>query len=302
MQGTVLRAQSGFFWVKTDAGVLECRLRGRLKKERQSADIAVIGDMVEVTPLPHDTGVIEAVAERHSKFSRKQPGSRGAWKEDVMVANLDQVLVVFACARPQPHVRMIDRFLVIAEYNEIEPVIIANKVDLVGEQEAHHLFAVYERVGYRVHYVSARTGLGVETLREQLDGRISVVSGPSGVGKSSLLNTLHPGLNLNTSNVSQTLNKGRHTTTVAELIPLASQGGGYVADTPGIRELALWRIPSDELAWCFREMRPFLGQCDFNNCTHSHEPGCAVRAAIDTDDVSPERYDSYNRMLAGDAH
>lgn len=287
-----MRAQSGFFWVKTDAGVLECRLRGRLKKERQSADIAVIGDEVEVTPLQHNMGVIESVADRHSKFSRKQPGPRGAWKEDVMVANLDQVLVVFACARPQPHVRMIDRFLIVAEYNEIEPVIVANKVDLVGEPDAHELFAVYEQIGYRVHYVSARTGLGIDGLREQLDGRISVVSGPSGVGKSSLLNTLHPGLNLSTSNVSETLNKGRHTTTVAELIPLISQGGGYVADTPGIRELALWRIPSDELAWCFREMRPFLGHCDFNNCTHSHEPGCAVRAAVETGDVSPERYDS----------
>src|SRR5262245_41448029 len=144
MQGTVLRAQSGFFWVKTDVGVLECRLRGRLKKERQSADIAVIGDQVELTQVSPREGAIEGVVEPRTRFSRGQPGPQGAWKEDVMVANLDQVMVVFACARPQPHPRMIDRFLVVAEHNEIEPVIIANKVDLVGEEQARTTFSIYE--------------------------------------------------------------------------------------------------------------------------------------------------------------
>lgn len=300
LQGTVLRAQSGFFWVKTEAGVLSCRLRGRLKKERQSADIAVIGDEVEVTPIGNGEGMIEAVAERQTRFSRKQPGPRGAWKEDVLVANLDQVLVVFASARPQPHVRMIDRFLVVAEYNEIEAVLVANKVDLVGEDEARKVFGIYERIGYTVHYVSAHTNRGIDELRAQLDGRISVVSGPSGVGKSSLLNAIQPDLRLDTSHVSNTLNKGRHTTVVAQLIPLISPAGGYVADTPGIRELGLWQIPADELAWCFREFRPFLGHCDFNNCTHTHEPGCAITAAVAEGQIALERHDSYTRMLAGD--
>jgi ribosome biogenesis GTPase len=299
MRGTVLRAQSGFFWVQTDVGVLECRLRGRLKKERQSADIAVIGDEVEVLQISPQHGAIEGVSDRRSRFSRRQPGSRGVWKEDVMVANLDQVLIVFACARPQPHVRMIDRFLVVAEVNEVAPVIVANKVDLVGDEEARHTFAVYEQVGYRVQYVSAHTGQGIEDLRALLAGRISVVTGPSGVGKSSLLNTLQPGLNITTSTVSNLLNKGRHTTTVAELHPLSDLSGGYVADTPGIRELGLWQVPPDELAWCFPELRPYLGACEFSNCSHTSEHGCAITAAVQAGKVSPERYDSYLRLRDG---
>jgi ribosome biogenesis GTPase len=301
MLGTVLRAQSGFFWVQTDAGVLECRLRGRLKKERQAADIAVIGDEVEVTRVSPREGAIEGVAERRTRFSRRQPGSRGVWKEDVMVANLDQVLIVFSCARPQPHARMIDRFLVIAESNEVAPVIVANKIDLVGEEEARRTFAVYERVGYPVHYVSARAGMGLDALHQRLAGRISVFTGPSGVGKSSLLNAIQPGLNIATGDVSALLNKGRHTTTVAQLHELALPGGGYVADTPGIRELGLWQIPDEELAWCFPELRPHLGNCDFSNCTHTQEPGCAIIAAVERGEVAPERYDSYLRLRDGDA-
>jgi ribosome biogenesis GTPase len=301
MLGTVLRAQSGFFWVQTDAGVLECRLRGRLKKERQAADIAVIGDEVEVTRVSPREGAIEGVAERRTRFSRRQPGSRGVWKEDVMVANLDQVLIVFACARPQPHARMIDRFLVIAESNEVAPVIVANKIDLVGEEEARRTFAVYERVGYPVHYVSARAEMGLDALRQRLAGRISVFTGPSGVGKSSLLNAIQPGLNIATGAVSELLNKGRHTTTVAQLHELALPGGGYVADTPGIRELGLWQIPDEELAWCFPELRAHLGHCDFSNCTHTQEPGCAIIAAVERGEVAPERYDSFLRLRDGDA-
>jgi ribosome biogenesis GTPase len=300
MQGTVLRAQSGFFWVQTDAGVLECRLRGRLKKERQAADIAVIGDEVEVTRVSPREGAIEAVAERRTRFSRRQPGSRGVWKEDVMVANLDQVLIVFACARPQPHARMIDRFLVIAESNEVAPVIVANKIDLVGEEEARRTFAVYERVGYPVHYVSARAGMGLDALRQSLAGRISVFTGPSGVGKSSLLNAIQPGMNIATGPVSELLNKGRHTTTVAQLHELALPGGGFVADTPGIRELGLWQIPPTELAWCFPEFRDHLGGCAFNDCSHLHEPRCGLRAAVEAGAVHEARYDSYRRMLTGD--
>jgi len=300
MQGRILRAQSGFFWVKTDEGVLRCRLRGRLKKERQSADIAVIGDRVDVVDVGDGDGMIEAVYPRERRFSRKQPGPRGAWKEDVLVANLDQVLVVFACARPEPHVRMIDRFLVVAEYNEIDAILVANKIDLVTPEVAQSIFGIYQRIGYPIHFVSAQKQIGIDELRAQLDGKISVVSGPSGVGKSSLLNVIQPGLQLDTGKVSDALNKGRHTTVVAQLIPLESPQGGYVADTPGIRELGLWQIPREDLAWCFREFRPYLGKCDFNNCTHVHEPGCAVIAALEEGHIAPERHDSYMRMLSGE--
>jgi ribosome biogenesis GTPase len=296
MQGTVLRAQSGFFWVQTASGVLECRLRGRLKKERQSSDIAVIGDIVEVMQVTPSTGAIEAVEPRRTKLARRAAGQKGIWSEDVLIANLDQVLLIFACANPEFTPRMLDRYLVLTEASELDTVIVANKVDLVGMERARELFAIYERAGYVVVYTSTKQRLGIEDLRQRLAGRISVVTGKSGVGKSSLLNVVQPNLGLATSDVSESLGKGRHTTTVAQLIALNLPGGGYVADTPGIRELGLWQFPLDELDWCYREFRPFLGECYFAGCTHTHEPDCAVRAALAAGKISAERYDSYVRL------
>jgi ribosome biogenesis GTPase len=296
MRGMVLRAQSGFFWVRTDEGVLECTLRGRLKKERQSSDIAVIGDWVEVTRISPRAGVIEAVEPRRTKLARRAAHTKGIWKEDVLAANVEQVLIVCACAQPEFTPRLLDRYLVLTEYSALEAVVVANKVDLVGEDAARALFADYERIGYPVLYTSAVTGLGIEALRTRLAGRISVVTGKSGVGKSSLFNAVQPGLGLAVGAVSRTLNKGRHTTRVAELIPLSGPGGGYLADTPGIRELGLWRFPLDQLDWCFREFRPYLGGCFFAGCTHTHEPDCAVRAALQRGDISPARYESYVRL------
>jgi ribosome biogenesis GTPase / thiamine phosphate phosphatase len=295
LQGLVLKAQSGFFWVKTDAGVLECSLRGRLKKERQSSDICVIGDDVEVKQISAANGAIEAVAPRRTKLARRAPGSKGVWSEDVMVANVYQVLLVFACSHPDFHPRMLDRYLVLTEASELETTIVANKVDLVGDDRAHELFAAYERIGYPVLYTSPKTGQGIDELGARLGRGISVITGKSGVGKSTLLNAVQPGLGLATGEVSDAVGKGRHTTRVAELIPLDTEGG-YVADTPGIRELGLWRFPLDELDWCFREFRPYLGECYFAGCTHTHEPDCAVRAALDAGQIDAERYDSYVRL------
>ena len=225
----------GFYTVETADGLVECRLRGKLRRERQPTDIAVIGDTVTFTSLSPSEGIIESVEERRTVFSRRQPGKRGTWKEDVVVANLDQLLVVFACAQPQPHVRMIDRFLIVAEHNEVEAIIVANKVDVVTDAEATATFQPYERIGYEVHYVSARTGAGVDALAARLSGRLSAVSGPSGVGKSTLLNALQPGLNLDTGSVSAAVGKGMHTTVAAELHPHAAAGRGSLAGTPGMR-------------------------------------------------------------------
>lgn len=297
LTGTVLRARSGFYTVTTESGTFECQLRGRLKRERQSEDLVVIGDQVTLTPLTDAEGLIEEVAPRRSRFSRRQPGNRGSWKEDLMVANLDQLVAVFACADPVPHVRMIDRFLVIAEHNEIPTVIVANKLDLRDLDAARELFDPYEQIGYSVIYASARTGQGVDEIRDRLSGRISLIAGPSGVGKSTLLNAVHPGLNLATGAVSETLHKGRHTTTSSELLPVDGPMGGHVADSPGLRQVGLWDIPPDELAWCYPDLRPFLGDCRFADCSHGPEPGCAVTDAVARGAVSAARHDSYRRLF-----
>ena len=301
VSGLVVRARSGFFSVLTDDGrTIECQLRGRLRRERRESDLVVIGDRVTAELINADQGMIESVEPRRSQFSRRQPGPRGTWREDLLLANLDQVIVVFACMDPMPHPRMLDRFLVVAEHNEVEAVVVANKVDLVGIQRAHALFEAYATIGYPVEYLSAREGIGVEALADRLVGRVSVVTGPSGVGKSTLLNAIQPGLHLDTGDVSEVIHKGRHTTVSSELHLLGGPDGGAVADTPGLRELGLWRIPPQELGWCFPEFRDHLGGCAFNDCKHVAEPRCAILAAVAAGAIRPARHDSYRRLVTGE--
>jgi ribosome biogenesis GTPase / thiamine phosphate phosphatase len=294
MIGTVVKAQSGFFWVETEGETLRCVLRGRLKRSRVPGDIATLGDSVRVTPTIPGEGAIEEVLPRRSKLARRSAGSKGAWREDIIVANLDLLVTVFAVANPSPHVRMLDRYLVAAERSDLGVLIVANKSDRLPREEAEAIFSPYTRVGYDVLYTSAKQGMGVDELRERLSGKISAFSGPSGVGKSSLLNAIQPGLQLRTSDISDTVDKGRHTTVAPELIPL--HGGGWVADTPGIRELGLWQVPPEELDWCYREFRPFIEQCYFQPCSHTHEPDCAVQEAVQHGAIDRQRYESYVRL------
>jgi ribosome biogenesis GTPase len=300
LAGRVVRSQSGHVFVDTDRGTVHCSVRGRLKRERKAkTDLAVVGDRVNVRLSDVEReGVIESVEPRYNRFARRQPGKRGVFKEDVIVANLDRLFAVFSCSLPPMNPRLIDRFLVVAELDRIEPVIVANKLDEVDRGEAERAFGLYEKLGYRVIYTSALRGDGIDALRDELRDRVGAFIGPSGVGKSSLLNALEPGLGIAVGEISATLDKGRHTTRVAELHRLSF--GGWVADTPGIRELASFALPRAELDTCFPEMRPFLVECRFPDCSHDHEPGCAVRTAVEHGAIDPDRYDSYLRILRGE--
>jgi ribosome biogenesis GTPase len=293
-RGLIVKAQSGFFTAETDEGFVVCQLRGKLKQGRAEGDIAALGDYVQITILDDGSGVVENVEERKRAIIRLDPRPQGMYQQ-VLLANADQAVFVFACANPNPKFRMLDRFLVITEKNKIPTVIIANKVDLV--ENAKELFSVYESIGYRVIYTSTKTGAGLDELRSQLQKKISALAGPSGVGKSSLLNKIQDGLGLAVNEISTVMNKGRHTTVTRQMFAL--DGGGYVADTPGWKSLDLWDTEPEEIDAYFPELRDLVPQCQFSDCTHKHEPGCAVLAALKAGTIHPERYDSYLRLRAG---
>ncbi|HSM56713.1 MAG TPA: ribosome small subunit-dependent GTPase A [Candidatus Sulfomarinibacteraceae bacterium] len=293
-----MKSQSGFFTVETEEGSYVCQIRGRLKQKRKETDLVTVGDRVTISVNPDGTGLIESVAERERVLSRARPSpsNRRMLKdlEQVLVANPDQVVLVFSIQQPAPSLRKLDRFLVVTELNELPAVICVNKIDLASLEEARESFEIYEEIGYPVIYTSAETGEGIEELRQILQGKLSVLAGSSGVGKSSILNAMQPGLGLRVREVSEATEKGVHTTRHAELFPL--EGGGYVADTPGIRGLALFDVEPQELDAYFREIAPLVAECQFSDCTHRHEPNCAVRAAVEDGTISQQRYDSYLRL------
>jgi ribosome biogenesis GTPase len=293
-QGLIIKAQSGFFWVETGEGIIVCQLRGKLKRGRAMGDIAALGDHVSITISEDGSGALENVEERKQALVRLDPRPQGEYQQ-VLLANADQVIFVFACANPNPKLRMLDRFLVIAEKQKIPIIIIANKTDLV--EDPKEIFGMYEDIGYRVIYTSAKNEQGLEEMRDVLKNKISALAGPSGVGKSSLLNALQPGLGLAVNEISSVMNKGRHTTVTRQMFPL--EGGGYVADTPGWKSLALWDTEAEEMDAYFPELRDLVPHCQFSDCTHIHEPGCAVLAALKENKIHPERYQSYLRLRAG---
>jgi ribosome biogenesis GTPase / thiamine phosphate phosphatase len=292
--GRVLSGTGGVWQVRTDAGELhEASLRGRLKLVSDSGVKLSVGDNVKLLEGERGDGwMITEIVPRTSQLARREPGGRAG--ERVVVANLDQVVVVFAAANPEPHPRMLDRFLVIAEANSLASRIVINKSELVSEKFVRSRFADYEAAGYPVHFTSVMQHTGLDALHLALDGKTSALTGPSGVGKSSLMNSLYPGLNLRVGEISESVNKGRHTTVGAIMHPLP--GGGYVADTPGLREVGVWGLDPVDLPDCFPEFRPFIHDCRFGNCSHLSEPGCAVVAAVQSAAVSAARYDSYSRL------
>jgi ribosome biogenesis GTPase / thiamine phosphate phosphatase len=290
VQGIVLRGTGGVWQVRAETGeTYPASLRGRLK-QGEHEKLAVGDDVVVEQEARDDAWTIVEILPRRSKLARRAPG--GGPGERVVAANIDQVVVVFAIAEPEPHVRMLDRFLVIAEGNELPSRIVVNKIEL--SPKATVLFGEYEKIGYPVHYTSVKRGDGLRELKDALHGRVSALTGPSGVGKSSLLNAMFPGLNLRVGEISRSVMKGRHTTVGADLHPLPE--AGYVVDTPGLREVGVWGLDARELDRCFPEMRPLLEQCRFGDCTHRVEPGCGVREGIESGEVSRERYESYLKL------
>ena len=316
--GTVASGTGGVWRVLGDDGEeREAVLRGRLKKADtgRRADGSIrrdtiaasaetlklaVGDRVRLERDAREQAwAIAEVLPRTSRLARRAPG--GGRGERILAANLDQAIIMFAAAKPEPHPRMLDRFLVIAEANDLAPRVIINKIELVGEPTARERFADYERAGYPVHFISVKQRVGLEEVRESLEHRVSVINGPSGVGKSSLLNALFPGLGLRVSEISESVNKGRHTTVGALLHPLRpgeGSRGGAVVDTPGLREIGLWELAPRELDQCFPELREIRESCRFADCAHAAEPGCAVREAVDAGRLSRSRYESYLKLRA----
>jgi ribosome biogenesis GTPase len=285
----VLERDGSVYRVATDQGVVRAVLRGKAKRDSR----LVVGDRVR---LDEDSGVpgafgIAAIEERHSLLARRTPEGRGTRP---VAANVDQVLVMTASSDPAPIPQLIDRLLVVAEANDIPAALIINKADL---DAGDALVARLSAAGYAVFRVSVRNGTGIAPLRENLKGRISVLTGPSGAGKSSLLNLLEPGLSLRIGEISEKSRRGIGTTVSARMVPLT--GGGFLVDTPGFSEVGLWGLEPRDLAHCFPEFRVSLGQCRYADCSHQHEPGCAVIARAERGEIDPSRLESY-RILLGE--
>ncbi len=303
LAGLIVKEQSGFYWVEAeDKRTYMCELRGRLKEEAKASDIAAIGDRAQISPRQEEgtdvlMAVIEELAPRKSALSRavRTTGKRGAGqaeREHVLIANADRALFVFSAAQPTPDLDLLDRLLVAGEKSGIDSLlIVVNKVDLDDAPERDETFAVYERLGYRVLRTSALRGDGLETLKSVLDRGISVFTGPSGVGKTSLLNRIQPGLGRQVKDVGRQSEEGVHTTRDSALVRLES--GGYLADTPGIRSISVWDVEPDELDAYFVDIEPYVLDCKFSNCTHTDEPGCAVLGALRSGRIARRRYRSY---------
>ena len=326
--GRVIRARTGFYDVQHGALVLRCTLRGSLKRKHRTetgrriyADPGAVGDEVLFSQIDDEEGVVEDILPRRTKFSRQYAGRHGDI-EQVIVANAHQIVAVVSTLMPPLNFRTLDRFLILAEAGEMDAVVCLNKMDLVDVAQRREftnigtgmsllpegvesrmsrlpegigtgmsLLPNYEQLGYRVIYTSINMPESLHALREVLQDKFSVIVGASGVGKSSLLNAIQPNLGLRTGEVGEKTQKGRHTTTLVELFALDI--GGEVADTPGIREVGLWGVDTENLEHYFPEMEPYLGTCKYNDCAHVSEPDCAVQDAVESGDIHPERYRSY---------
>ncbi len=309
-RGRVFRKSTGQYFVGSESGVGACSISSKLRKrlvyptadpssrrptvdavkDIKMVDPVAIGDVVTFTDADQGAGVITEVHPRKNKLSRRAPGPKPL--EQVVVANVDQIVAVIAAAQPKPSWNMLDRYLASAEEAGLRAIVCVTKMDLANEPVIYREASVYANLGYPVVFTSAIDGRGIGQLKDDIQGRNSVFVGKSGVGKTTLLNAIQPELGQRVSNVSGSTGKGKHTTSHLEMFPL--DFGGSIVDTPGMREFGLWNIRRSEIAGLFPEMRPYLDQCRFGSgCTHTHEPGCAIKQAVEAGKIVKRRYESF---------
>lgn len=276
--GLIIKGYGGFYYVRSGQEIWCCRGRGRLRQDQN----LLTGDRVLFTPLEKGEGIIEKINERKNALPRPP------------VTNVDQVILVVSLAHPDPNLKLLNRSLVLCEVEKLSVVICFNKIDLLDQEQAKDLEDIYRGAGYDAVFTSALYGYGLGRLQEAIAGKVSVLSGPSGVGKSTLLNSLDPGLSLETGEISRKLKRGKHTTRYVELIPLC---GGFVADTPGFSSLELPLMNRVELGRCFPEINKFAAQCRFDDCIHLDEPDCEVKNALEKGLISRVRYHDYKQFL-----
>lgn len=301
MQGLVIKSTGSWYQVvASDGNNYDCRILGRFRiKDIKTTNPIAVGDVVEIEVEPdQSTAVIKKLHPRRNYIIRKSINL--SKQGQIIAANLDQALLVVTLAEPVTSFGFIDRFLVTAEAYAVPAKILFNKLDLFSEEGLEVLQeykAIYENIGYPCYQISALEGLGVDDLKNELIDKTSLISGHSGVGKSTLINTLIPGIDLKVGEISDWSKRGRHTTTFAEMIPLPF--GGYLIDTPGINEFGVIDIAKNELGFYFPEFRERLNQCRFHNCRHINEPGCAILQALEEEEISPSRYESYLSIYEG---
>lgn len=279
MRGRIIKGIAGFYYVDTGKnGIYECKAKGIFRKDKQKP---LVGDYVELAVLDQETGIgnIEAILPRKNDLIRPN------------VANVDQALVIFAITRPKPNLNLLDRFLVTMEKAQIESVICFNKKDIASEEEQELLWKSYGQCGYEVHFLSAVLEEGIDELRHLLKGRTTVVAGPSGVGKSSIINLLQPLAGMETGSISEKVDRGKHTTRHSELIRVEEDT--YIVDTPGFSSLFMEKLKKEDLRDYYREFIQYEPECRFQGCVHIHEPDCGVKNALEQGKISSLRYENY---------
>lgn len=278
MRGTIMKGIGGFYYVRTDRGIIECKARGKFRYNGLSP---MVGDKVEIK-LEKEQGVIDEICPRISQLKRPA------------VANVTQALVVFSFNHPEVNEDLLNKFLISCEFNLLKPIVCFNKLDLADEENKLDVIDMVRNVGYEVIFLKAKEGYGIEKVKEKLKDNITVLCGPSGVGKSTILNVICGRELMETGQISRKLNKGKHTTRHSEIIELED---GFMVDTPGFSSLDIGHITKDKLQYCFPEFVEFIGMCKFTGCVHNKEPDCAVKEALYNDKINKRRYELYIKTL-----